>query len=183
MQSHRSDFLRILIVSAVILATGCVARNSQPSTAAGLNIYSGFDSMVTPAGTRRPWPHRGVDIAAAVGAPIIAPADGIVMASVSEERYGIKLELVHEVAGERFHTVYGHLDRTLMKVGDPVRRGQVVGHIGTTGATSFQYSHVHFEITLHGIAPQDPEKIVIGCFDPNRAYPSDRVVLTWPLRC
>jgi murein DD-endopeptidase MepM/ murein hydrolase activator NlpD len=156
--------------------SGCV------SSEGGLKIYSGYGSMTTPAGGPRPSWHRGVDLAGEVGQPIIASADGTVVLSGALGDYGIRIDLKHHVVGEpSAYTVHGHLQRPILEYGDKVKRGQVIGHIGTTGLTSFRYSHVHYEVKIGG--PIDPTKKVVGCFDPMTKYPDDKLILTWPLRC
>jgi murein DD-endopeptidase MepM/ murein hydrolase activator NlpD len=98
-------------------------------------------------GRRRSGWHRGVDIKATLGAPVLASAPGMVIASGVERRYGRVVKIEH-ING--FLTVYAHNDRNLVTVGDRVLSGQTIAVIGRTGrATTY---HVHFEIRREGVA-------------------------------
>jgi murein DD-endopeptidase MepM/ murein hydrolase activator NlpD len=83
-------------------------------------------------------PHYGVDMAAPVGTPIMAPADGVV--SLSDDYYldgGLTL-IDH---GQGVSTAYLHQSQRLVKVGDTVRRGQRIGLIGATGRATGPHLH------------------------------------------
>ena len=83
-------------------------------------------------------PHYGVDMAAPVGTPIHAPADGVV--SISDDYYldgGFTL-IDH---GQGVSTSYLHQSRRLVKAGDAVRRGQRIGAIGATGRATGAHLH------------------------------------------
>ena len=68
--------------------------------------------------------------------------------------YGLMLEVDH---GNGLMTRYGHTSKILVKVGDLVKRGQIVADIGTTGRSTGP--HLHFEVLVDGI-PQDPQKFL-----------------------
>ena len=104
------------------------------------------DGSVSSAfGRRRSGWHRGIDIRADHGEPIMAAAAGIVVVSGVEPRYGRVLKIDHEFG---FTTVYAHNDENLVKVGDWVTPGQRIARVGRTGrATNY---HVHFEIRRDG---------------------------------
>lgn len=89
--------------------------------------------------------HYGVDIAAPLGTPVTAAADGVVVA-VGHTRvgYGNYVVIGH---GGGIATLYGHLLDTTVKVGDVVVRGQPIGHEGSTGLSTGP--HVHFELRLN----------------------------------
>jgi murein DD-endopeptidase MepM/ murein hydrolase activator NlpD len=91
--------------------------------------------------------HRGVDIKAERGAPIMASAPGVVTASGVEPRYGRVVKIEHP---NRFVTVYAHNDRNLVQVGDRVLTGQTIAVMGRTGRATAE--HVHFEIRHAGLA-------------------------------
>ncbi|HEX4636051.1 MAG TPA: M23 family metallopeptidase [Rhizomicrobium sp.] len=83
-------------------------------------------------------PHYGVDMAAPVGTPIIAPADGVV--SISDDYYldgGLTL-IDH---GQGVSTAYLHQSKRLVKAGDAVKRGQRIGLIGQTGRATGPHLH------------------------------------------
>jgi len=92
----------------------------------------------------RSW-HRGVDIRAEPGTPIVAAAPGIVIASGFEARYGQIVQIEHDGG---FVTVYAHNERNLVDMGQEVAGGQVIALVGRTGRASAE--HVHFEIRYDG---------------------------------
>lgn len=114
-------------------------------------ITSGFGKRASPL-TGEPGRHMGVDIANEVNTPIRATADGIVTYSGWESGYGRLVAIEH---GYGFSTRYGHCARIDVKVGDEVKRGQIIAYVGSTGRSTG--SHVHYEVRIHGM-PVDPEK-------------------------
>lgn len=103
------------------------------------------------SGNRR---HRGVDIEAQIGMPIRAVWSGVVIASGLHRGLGRYLELEHRSG---LHSVYAHLDRTLVDVGKRVRQGQAIATVGKTGNARSRLitPHLHLEITRDG-TPVDP---------------------------
>ena len=100
--------------------------------------------------------HKGVDFAADQGAPVSAPADGLVVfAGNRGSGYGKTLVLDH---GYAIQTHYAHLADFGVEVGQMVRRGQRIATVGTTGRTTG--AHLHYEVRFDGI-PQDPERYIL----------------------
>jgi murein DD-endopeptidase MepM/ murein hydrolase activator NlpD len=91
--------------------------------------------------------HSGIDMAGPVGTPIYATADGTVGRAESAGAYGNLIELQH---GAGIATRYGHLSRILVQPGTPVRRGQLIGLMGSTGRSTG--SHLHYEVRIDGRA-------------------------------
>ena len=89
--------------------------------------------------------HTGVDIAAPRGTPIHAARDGRVVRAGWYAGYGLVVVLDH---GDGMETWYGHASAVLVRVGQEVRRGQVVARVGCTGACTGP--HVHFEVRVRG---------------------------------
>jgi murein DD-endopeptidase MepM/ murein hydrolase activator NlpD len=98
-------------------------------------------TLISQFGRRRSGWHRGLDIKAEMGMPVLAAAAGIVVASEFERRYGNVVKIQHE---NEFMTVYAHHLQNFVGVGDAVYRGQVIGQVGRTGRASGY--HLHFEI-------------------------------------
>lgn len=89
--------------------------------------------------------HTGIDIAAPLGAPVMAAADGLVVAvGHSNAGYGNFVVIAH---GGGVATLYGHLLQTDVSVGDRVVRGQLIGIEGSTGFSTGP--HVHFELRVN----------------------------------
>lgn len=94
--------------------------------------------------------HTGVDIAAVSGTPVLAAADGRVIYAGWFGGYGRIVAIDH---GGGTSTMYAHLSRILVATGDPVRRGQPIARVGSTGFSTGP--HLHFEIRING-RPVDP---------------------------
>jgi murein DD-endopeptidase MepM/ murein hydrolase activator NlpD len=93
--------------------------------------------------------HAGVDIAAPMGQSILAAADGEVVHAGWSGGYGNYTCLSHGLyQGRNISTCYGHQSRILVSVGQTVHRGEEIGRIGSTGASTG--SHLHFEVRLNG---------------------------------
>ncbi len=104
-------------------------------------------------GLRRAEWHYGTDIRVKVGTPIYAPFDGVVRINQYERHgYGRYMVIRHKNGLE---TLYGHMSKTLYKVGDEVKAGDVIGYGGSTGHSTGP--HLHFEIRYEGnaINPHD----------------------------
>ncbi|MBI2159251.1 MAG: peptidoglycan DD-metalloendopeptidase family protein [Candidatus Rokubacteria bacterium] len=96
-------------------------------------------------GRRRSGWHRGIDIKAELGTPVLAAAPGVVIRSGVEPLYGRVLKIEHD---QGFVTVYAHNDQNLVEAGDRVVAGETIATVGRTGrATTY---HVHFEIKRDG---------------------------------
>lgn len=89
--------------------------------------------------------HQGVDIAASSGQPVRASADGIVMRAADQGGYGKAVFLAH---GFGVTTRYGHLSRMEVKPGQRVKRGDVIGRVGSTGRSTGP--HLHYEVRVDG---------------------------------
>ncbi len=91
--------------------------------------------------------HKGIDIPGPVGTPIYATADGIVNRAERMNGYGNLVEISH---GNDTQTRYGHLSKLLVQPNERVRRGQLIGLMGSTGRSTG--SHLHYEIRVAGEA-------------------------------
>ncbi len=89
--------------------------------------------------------HRGIDIVAAWGTPIFAPAGGVVSFAGTRGGYGTTCFIDH---GYGFQTRYGHTSKLHVKVGDVVERGQIIADIGSTGMSTGP--HLHYEVIVEG---------------------------------
>jgi murein DD-endopeptidase MepM/ murein hydrolase activator NlpD len=119
--------------------------SSTPAIAPVKGIFtSGFGTRSDPL-THGRGNHQGVDIAAAPGQPVRASADGIVMAASEQGGLGKAVFLAH---GYGLTTRYGHLSAVSVRPGQRVRRGDVVGRVGSTGRSTGY--HLHYEVRLDG---------------------------------
>jgi murein DD-endopeptidase MepM/ murein hydrolase activator NlpD len=118
-------------------------------------VGSGFGFRSDPF-TRRAALHTGLDFPAEPGTPIQAAAGGVVLSTDVHPAYGNLLEIDH---GNGLVTRYAHTSRILVKVGDLVKRGQVVAEVGSTGRSTGP--HLHFEVLLDSV-PQNPARFLAG---------------------
>jgi murein DD-endopeptidase MepM/ murein hydrolase activator NlpD len=95
--------------------------------------------------TREPAFHQGLDIATEKGKPVYATADGVVESTTYTGDYGNLLVLKHAFG---LMTRYGHLSAYNVKPGQSVKRGTVIGYVGSTGRSTA--SHLHYEILANG---------------------------------
>jgi murein DD-endopeptidase MepM/ murein hydrolase activator NlpD len=91
--------------------------------------------------------HAGVDIPGAIGTPIYATADGVVSHAGRQGGYGNLVQIDH---GRGIQTRYGHLSQILVPAGTRVKRGQIIGLMGSTGRSTG--SHLHYEVRVDGKA-------------------------------
>lgn len=91
--------------------------------------------------------HKGLDFAGTMGADVVAVGDGVVTWSGKRFGYGNLVEVNH---GNGYATRYGHNQRNLVKVGDKVKKGELVALMGSSGRSTGP--HVHFEVLLNGKA-------------------------------
>lgn len=89
--------------------------------------------------------HTGVDITAPKGTPVYATADGTVSGENPGSGYGICVVINH---GYSYQTLYAHLSKRAVKPGQKVKRGQLIGYVGSTGMASG--SHLHYEVIKNG---------------------------------
>ena len=99
--------------------------------------------------------HEGLDIAARIGSPVRAPADGIVIVAGKESGYGNMVEIDH---GYGYITRYGHNSKHLVKAGDKVKRGQPIALVGNTGRSTGP--HLHYEVLFNNV-PRNPKNYIL----------------------
>ncbi len=107
-------------------------------------IISGFGMRFHPILKYRRM-HTGIDIAAPKGTPIYATGDGVVLGAGRESGYGITCQINH---GYGYQTLYGHLSKLNVRPGQKVKRGEIIGYVGSTGLS--KAPHVHYEVLLNG---------------------------------
>ena len=110
------------------------------------NITSGFGYRRSPFGIAREF-HTGIDIGASRGTAVYATANGVVRMGSYSGGYGNVIFIDH---GFGFSTVYAHLHRIDVKVGQQVSKGQMIGLVGSTGRSTAP--HLHYEVRVNGTA-------------------------------
>jgi murein DD-endopeptidase MepM/ murein hydrolase activator NlpD len=126
--------------------SGGVSIPSLVPVSSNRGMSSGFGMRVHPVlgGLRA---HKGIDLPATTGTPIHASADGVVGKADWFGGYGLFVELEH---GGGMETRYGHMSRIAVAEGQRVRKGDVIGYVGSTGRSTG--SHLHYEVRIGGEA-------------------------------
>ena len=117
-------------------------------------LSSGYGNRIHPVLGRRKG-HKGVDLAAPTGTPIYATADGTVSRADWFSSYGQFISIEH---GADMQTRYAHLSRMVVNEGDTVKKGELIGYVGSTGRSTGP--HLHYEVRIAGEAV-DPAPYMI----------------------
>lgn len=117
-------------------------------------LTSRFGRRLNPV-TGRMAMHAGLDIAAAPGSPVVAPADGIVTFASYDESYGKLVSIDH---GYGVTTRFAHNSQIMVHVGQRVTKYQVISMVGSTGRSTGP--HVHYEVRING-TPVDPINYIL----------------------
>jgi murein DD-endopeptidase MepM/ murein hydrolase activator NlpD len=91
--------------------------------------------------------HKGIDLAAPVGTPVYATADGTVERADLFSSYGLYVAIDH---GANLETRYAHMSRLAVAAGEHVHKGEIIGYVGLTGRTTGP--HLHYEVRVNGEA-------------------------------
>jgi murein DD-endopeptidase MepM/ murein hydrolase activator NlpD len=118
----------------------------QPVKKTQCTIVSGFGYRIHPIYKTLKM-HTGIDFAAKTGTPIYATGDGVVIdPKGNESGYGNVVVINH---GYGYESLYGHMSRKIVKPGDKVKRGQIIGYVGSSGVSVAP--HCHYEIIKNGV--------------------------------
>ena len=96
--------------------------------------------------------HEGLDIAAPIGTPIVAPSDGLVKFTGKRAGFGLVLEIDH---GYGFTTIYAHCQRIKVNQGDKVKRGDIIAYVGNTGKSTGPHLHYEVHVSQTPVNPVD----------------------------
>lgn len=130
--------------------------SATPSLVPAKGIFtSGFGGRRDPL-TGRPAFHGGLDISAPTGTPIVATADGVVTLAGWDSSLGKAVRISH---GFGVQTRYGHMSRVVVEAGQRIKRGEVIGYVGSTGRSTG--AHLHYEVYRDGEAV-DPLAYIFG---------------------
>jgi murein DD-endopeptidase MepM/ murein hydrolase activator NlpD len=108
-------------------------------------VTSEFGRRTNPFGGRGEF-HTALDIATKLGAPIQAPADGIVANVEKRPDMGLMIQIEH---GRGIMTLYAHLFRAAVSKGQVVKNGEVIGYVGNSGRSTGP--HLHYAVSLNGV--------------------------------
>jgi len=120
-------------------------------------ITDGYGPRIDPVTGRAAF-HSGLDVSVAIGTVIRSPGDGVVFFADRESGYGRVVKINH---GYGYSTVFAHLDRSLVKAGAKVTRGQPIGKVGLSGRTTGP--HLHYEVWKDG-ERQNPLHFILDAY-------------------
>jgi murein DD-endopeptidase MepM/ murein hydrolase activator NlpD len=118
-------------------------------------VTSGFGARTSPF-TGEPAIHKGIDVAAPVGTPIYAPADGVVVFAGQRNGFGNFVMIAH---GYGVVTGYGHNAQNLVSPGQVIHRGDQIATVGQSGRSTGP--HLHYEVAVNGQVI-DPKKFILN---------------------
>jgi len=120
-------------------------------------LTAGFGGRSDPFTGRQEF-HTGIDVSSPTGGRIVAPANGTVVRVGWENGYGRIVEVAH---GFGIRTLYAHLEATRVAEGQRVKRGDLLGLVGSTGRSTGP--HLHYEVQVGG-KPVNPLDYVLNAF-------------------
>jgi murein DD-endopeptidase MepM/ murein hydrolase activator NlpD len=148
----RSDKLGVL--DSLILDDRLTRKTIPTTMPVAMGYYSSnFGYRVDPFTGKQAF-HTGVDLIAPTGTAVMAAAGGVVSQVATSSDYGNFIDVDHD---NGLTTRYGHLSRTLVRMGDVVMKGQNIALVGSTGRATGP--HLHFEVREKGI-PLNPNKFL-----------------------
>ena len=154
-QAAEQDLDLFTLVESRLLQTRLKALMIPSSRPVEGPVGSGFGFRSDPISGRGAL-HSGLDFPGDVGTPIHAAAGGLVLASEWHAAYGQVIEIDH---GNGIVTRYAHCSKVNVEAGALVKRGQLIGAVGSSGRSTGP--HLHFEVLLDGV-PQDPAQFLEG---------------------
>lgn len=136
-----------------LLAGSPLAKDTVPT------ILLGYGYQVQPGSSQVAF-HSGVDLAAPVGSAVLAVGDGTIAFAGTQGTFGQMVVVNH---AEGLQTRYAQLTNIRVKVGQPVKRGQTLGTVGTSGRPSSSQPHLHFELRSRsnlGWVAENPARVL-----------------------
>jgi murein DD-endopeptidase MepM/ murein hydrolase activator NlpD len=134
----------VAIYSSPIQHRGISVPSRMPLEGASLTSSFGMRYHPVLGGRRQ---HTGIDLAAPTGTPVYATADGVVSRADLYSSYGLYISINH---GASMETRYAHLSRIAVTAGDSVKKGDLIGYVGSTGRSTGP--HLHYEVRVDGLA-------------------------------
>lgn len=124
--------------------TGVAIPSRAPLAVGSTSSSYGLRTHPVLGGTRA---HKGIDLSAPTGTPVYATADGVVGKAEWFSSYGLFVSIGH---GAELETRYAHMSRLAVAAGERVRKGDVIGYVGSTGRSTGP--HLHYEVRVSGEA-------------------------------
>lgn len=145
----------LALASLLLCSTFIWAHQQEPPSISPLGqsfeITSGFGQRIHPIYKNKRM-HRGVDFRAPAGTPVMATSDGKVIKAGETYGYGIRIIIQHD---DSYQTLYAQLSSLDVEEGQEVKKGEVIGKVGSSGLSTAP--HLHYEVRKDGKV-EDPEK-------------------------
>ncbi|NET36150.1 MAG: M23 family metallopeptidase [Cyanothece sp. SIO1E1] len=145
----------LALASLLLCSTFIWAHQQDPPDMSPLGqsfeITSGFGQRIHPIYKNKRM-HRGVDFRAPAGTPVMATSDGKVIKAGETYGYGIRIIIQHD---ESYQTLYAQLSELNVEEGQEVKKGEVIGKVGSSGLSTAP--HLHYEVRKDGKV-EDPEQ-------------------------
>src|SRR5712671_2538994 len=155
-RSHRIESDLSVLEQKLVAQSQLLASTPSIAPVRGI-LTDGFGGRSDPF-TGEQGTHNAIDISSAVGQPVRAPADGIVVKAEWANGYGNVIYISH---GYGFSTRYGHLSAYAAKPGQHVKRGDIIAYVGSTGRSTGP--HLHYEVRLNN-TPVNPLAYILNAF-------------------
>jgi murein DD-endopeptidase MepM/ murein hydrolase activator NlpD len=156
-RSHRLDKDLSVLEKKFVAQAQLLASTPSIAPVRGI-LTDGFGGRSDPF-TGEPGTHNAIDISSAVGQAVRAPADGIVVKAEWANGYGNVIYIAHPYSG--YSTRYGHLSQFAVQPGHHVKRGDIIGYVGSTGRSTGP--HLHYEVRLNN-NPVNPLEYIWNAF-------------------
>lgn len=130
--------------SSPLLQRSVSVPSRMPLEGAQLTSSYGMRTHPVLGGRRK---HTGIDLAAPTGTPVYATANGVIGRADWYSSYGLFISINHGAAME---TRYAHLSRLAVAAGDNIKKGDLIGYVGSTGRSTGP--HLHYEVRVDGLA-------------------------------
>lgn len=152
LEAQRAAAARAAAQARAAQSAGTYSSAAVPSSAAGMFIWPTTSRTITSPYGYRYHPisgtykfHSGIDIGAGYGSPVYAAAAGTATVSYDSGGFGNYVTINH---GNGYSTLYGHMSSVVVSSGSYVSQGQVIGYVGSTGASTGP--HLHFNVYYNG---------------------------------
>ena len=156
-RSHRLDKDLSVLEKKFVAQAQLLASTPSIAPVRGI-LTDGFGGRSDPF-TGEPGTHNAIDISSAVGQAVRSPADGIVVKAEWANGYGHVIYIAYPYSG--YSTRYGHLSQFAVQPGHHVKRGDIIGYVGSTGRSTGP--HLHYEVRLNN-NPVNPLEYIWNAF-------------------
>lgn len=137
----------LVLILSVSISKAVQEPNEPPSIfpmLGNFKVHSPFGKRVHPLLKVKKL-HRGIDIIAPLGTEVLATSDGVVVLASDQKGSGLKIQIKHD---DIYESAYCHLSRIDVKVGQEIKKGDVIGAVGSTGNSVGP--HLHYEVLCKG---------------------------------